>query len=680
MNTRQKLVTYIGIGVLLIAIPITLLVAQRRQQLQSGAEAPDPVACRVYADIAIVIDMSTSMDESIGGVTKKTAAIEAMRSFINSGTLDLDDSDGDGRRDRIGIVQFSNNENVRTISELTSNRTQLLSSLANLRTEEGTSIHKGLLAGRDLLNRGGTIPGQERRILLLSDGAMNIFTCDPNKPSCNNHLGDPDRSDQLGALRRDATTARQTADILAIYFGNQTDPGLSQIRDNVVDNPSKLIHANLTQGDITNAFLDAATLFTECPCQIRTVTQVRDAETNQLINISGFGWDNNQGAAQLFSPDRTEFIFAGAIPESAQGTADMSLTPINNSYTIESTFCYNNGAGGVDGCPAGIPQGNTGKGSAQVTISGLNVACGVDMTYGWRVKKKVNACTNSSIIEIRERDPNTGTITLLDGVSGFSTTSFVKGQQQGEVQEILEAGVNRREYRNVSLPKSLEFTNDVRVDLARQSTALNYTIVGTFCEENKTVPTGAACTPDVGHSRESLEGFTLLCDSDITYGWIVERVPTDALCYNLTCQDKQDLIDQGAPVNSLIPCTVDQIGTQPDICDANVCNSNLVCERVAIEDATPGTVDECPVVGELCPRPKNVCDDKACITIEDQNDPRYNNKTCATPGNPAPDCTVTVCDTDDTCKEFAEDDTKCDWQRNLRHHRPQRVCEGGRVF
>jgi hypothetical protein len=119
----------------------------------------------LYADVALVIDASTSMDElTPRGRTKLAAAIAAARTFIAGMRLRPGG-------DQIAIVAF--NFQSYLLQGLTSDPGALESALGHIQTEQSSRLELGLSRASGELNGRNHRPGNLRAIVVLSDGRAN---------------------------------------------------------------------------------------------------------------------------------------------------------------------------------------------------------------------------------------------------------------------------------------------------------------------------------------------------------------------------------------------------------------------------------------------------------------------------------------------------------------------------
>ncbi len=135
---------------------------------------PPPEPCipeHVYADVMLVLDMSTSMRRTTrDGRLKSEAALEAAKRFVDE--LDLE-RDGWGRQDQVGIVGF--NGTAWTETTLTDDRERIQLAFERLpdRMEEGTRLDLALREGLAAWHASGRIPENRPVMVFLTDGLPN---------------------------------------------------------------------------------------------------------------------------------------------------------------------------------------------------------------------------------------------------------------------------------------------------------------------------------------------------------------------------------------------------------------------------------------------------------------------------------------------------------------------------
>jgi Mg-chelatase subunit ChlD len=118
---------------------------------------------QLQADVALVIDASTSMrEETREKRTKIAAAIEAVALFLGELNLPLDQA---------AIVQFNND--VELLQELTGNSSALEAALGRLQVRQQTRIDLGIQVARDELRSNRRRPGNQAVMIVLTDGRAN---------------------------------------------------------------------------------------------------------------------------------------------------------------------------------------------------------------------------------------------------------------------------------------------------------------------------------------------------------------------------------------------------------------------------------------------------------------------------------------------------------------------------
>jgi len=137
--------------------------------LNAPADACPAVERKTPVDVVLVIDVSASMDEAAGSVSKIDATKAAALSFISQLNLV-----GGETSDQAAIVAYSDDGQL--VQELTSDRTLLESAINSLSTISGTQPETGMtlaidqLAGPKHNALGGALPV----IILLSDGLFDV--------------------------------------------------------------------------------------------------------------------------------------------------------------------------------------------------------------------------------------------------------------------------------------------------------------------------------------------------------------------------------------------------------------------------------------------------------------------------------------------------------------------------
>ncbi|MCC7021130.1 MAG: VWA domain-containing protein [Ardenticatenales bacterium] len=128
---------------------------------------------KLYADVILVIDASTSMrDRTDAGVQKLAAAKRAAKVFLDQ--LQLGD-DLIGRHDQAAVVWF--NDTAKLEQPLTNDRAQLNAAIDRIQMVEGTRINAGLeVANLELLHPTRRKIENQPVVVLLSDGLPNRST------------------------------------------------------------------------------------------------------------------------------------------------------------------------------------------------------------------------------------------------------------------------------------------------------------------------------------------------------------------------------------------------------------------------------------------------------------------------------------------------------------------------
>ncbi len=127
--------------------------------------------CRAHADVALVLDMSTSMlRQTSTGRRKYEAAIAAAALFVDM--LDLQ-GNRFGDRDQVAVASF--NDDAWLECGLTSDRATIMGALsrASRRIAEGTRLDRALQRGQAALEGRGRRGDNQPVLILLTDGLPN---------------------------------------------------------------------------------------------------------------------------------------------------------------------------------------------------------------------------------------------------------------------------------------------------------------------------------------------------------------------------------------------------------------------------------------------------------------------------------------------------------------------------
>jgi len=130
-------------------------------------------ACRpekVFTDIALVIDASSSMEQESGGARKIDAAKDAAQSFLQYLSF------APRGNDQAAVVSFNNRPTLS--SGLTSDRNVLGSAIAGIETAPGTRIDLALDVARQELSGERAREGNNPALILLTDGQPSPGTVD----------------------------------------------------------------------------------------------------------------------------------------------------------------------------------------------------------------------------------------------------------------------------------------------------------------------------------------------------------------------------------------------------------------------------------------------------------------------------------------------------------------------
>lgn len=132
----------------------------------------------IYADVVLVLDISTSMDRpTSAGRSKLDASIAAAKDFVR--VVDLS-PDAQGRYSQIGVVGF--NDDAWTEIGLSNNEAAIQRALSDLpkRRNQGTRLDKAFQQGESALFGAGRRPENTAVIVLLTDGLPNRVPLGPD--------------------------------------------------------------------------------------------------------------------------------------------------------------------------------------------------------------------------------------------------------------------------------------------------------------------------------------------------------------------------------------------------------------------------------------------------------------------------------------------------------------------
>ncbi len=121
----------------------------------------------VHTDVVLIIDASSSMREPSGASTKIDAAKQAALTFVDNLKLG---------QDQAAVVSF--NAQARLEITLTADRATLQAAINGIATALGTRIDLALETAGAELASGRPIPGNNRAVILLTDGRPDAGTAD----------------------------------------------------------------------------------------------------------------------------------------------------------------------------------------------------------------------------------------------------------------------------------------------------------------------------------------------------------------------------------------------------------------------------------------------------------------------------------------------------------------------
>ncbi|OGC59407.1 hypothetical protein A3A70_00635 [candidate division WWE3 bacterium RIFCSPLOWO2_01_FULL_42_11] len=635
---NKRNLAILGIILLLAAIPVTLFISKKVQQYFGGAAPAPQEVCRKTVDIALVIDMSTSMlDPLPEGGNKQQAAINAAKQFVAA--MDLNP---DGGADKVAIVEFNND--ARILQPLTSNQNDLENAIDSLEMEEYTNIPSGILAGQQAL----TGASQPKQMVILSDGIINLPPGDPNRYPIDN---------SLDYLKRTADTAKgpgQNIIISAVYFNPRLTPldiaGFTQLGELVVSQPAfpdHLFSSNLSTSELVAKMIQVAGLITECDCKISTVVRVENvANPGVPINII----DNQVNGDSLITPSEGDVVSSiydyfdvTTQPGKAQIDAiDWQLPPswrsingasnrvrvtdIPTGTKIVEQFCDD--ASGLNSCPVGFsgtkPVNWTSSSIPEnFPFTNFNLQCNADITYGWRIATEAAptyVCDAANFACVQTTNPNdTRTSCTLNSGAGPTTKD----------SECVK---------NVCNIPAQTCTTEVGIDDPKTACTGNAQCVptGYVCEQKAcVVSTGAGdtrqpCTlnPGAGPTTTDTECVKNVCDTSAQTCTVeVAKTDTRTACTgNAQCVpvvtdyvcDAQSFacVVKSGPNDTRTACTLNPgagPSTKDTECVKNVCNTTAkTCTvEIGIDDpklpcandaacATPVTYYDCDRTNKVC--------------------------------------------------------------------------------
>ncbi len=196
------------------------------EALQEMSLSPD-------AAVVLVMDISNSMDEKIGGKkgsTKMQAARNAATSFIESFAKESQTAEADTIR-KVGIVTFgSTSSTVQELTDIKTGKDQLKTAVTRISTPwqdfmGGTNIEAGLTQAYTMLNASG-VAKSNCYILLLSDGKPTYHNTQ-NGYSDGGSGNSTEHADHSNVFNGSTGIADQISKagmtVLSVYIGNEND-------------------------------------------------------------------------------------------------------------------------------------------------------------------------------------------------------------------------------------------------------------------------------------------------------------------------------------------------------------------------------------------------------------------------------------------------------------------------
>ncbi len=182
------------------------------------------------AAVVLVIDISNSMNESMGRTSRINAAKASANSFIESFAKEAQAAGTDTVR-KVGIVTFgSTSATIQELTDIKTGKDQLKSAVARISTPRqnsmgGTNIEAGLTQAYTMLNVSG-IAASNCYILLLSDGKPTYHNTqngysDGGSGSSTEHEDHYNVYNGSSGIADRITKAGMT--VLSVYIGNEND-------------------------------------------------------------------------------------------------------------------------------------------------------------------------------------------------------------------------------------------------------------------------------------------------------------------------------------------------------------------------------------------------------------------------------------------------------------------------
>lgn len=159
--SRKSIIIIGALFLLLLLLPLTIFFIQKRSEIRSNAAA----SCgNVAIDALVIIDVSSSMNASIGGsaITKIAGAKEAAKKFVNILASNTEN--------RVSLISFSQTANVD--QSFTTDYASILSKIDALKTSSNTCHECAILAANAEI-AAHRRADKKNAVILLTDGRAN---------------------------------------------------------------------------------------------------------------------------------------------------------------------------------------------------------------------------------------------------------------------------------------------------------------------------------------------------------------------------------------------------------------------------------------------------------------------------------------------------------------------------
>lgn len=338
----------------------TLLGTVKLQKLTLTDSTPTNV--HVPVDVVNVMDISGSMNDSFGSMSKLQAAKNALTTFNNK----MQPTQGD----KVALVTYpllqsgssynysctSNGSHstyyfAQQRSALTTNIAGVNSTISGLTANGGTPIGAGIQQGRQTVLGTGHSSSNPAVIILASDGLANIRLTGKwtgfsgstsDSPSCNS-TAVQDAIDQANLAKSDANNdGKPDTIIFSIAVGNDFNPSAMQAIATPDTDPSKPHYFRVTDANSMQSIYD----------QIANRVQQIGSETCQIIPTEAFaGGANvsirNQNTGTVYN------VTTNSVGEFILTNADPGTYVVQSASVTINGITYNVFTDGVGGPPLG---------------------------------------------------------------------------------------------------------------------------------------------------------------------------------------------------------------------------------------------------------------------------------------------------------------------------------------